>query len=62
MNAVKKVLNITSITNGCGPANEGYMLIESGIPIICGFEPNGGNVHGVDEWISVPSMAQTVNI
>jgi len=38
------------------------MLIESGIPIICGFGPIGGNVHGVDEWISVPSMAQTVNI
>ncbi|CAF3378239.1 unnamed protein product, partial [Rotaria sp. Silwood2] len=49
-------------TNGCGPANEGYMLIGSGIPTICGFGPIGGNVHGVDEWISIPSMAQTVDI
>ncbi len=62
VNAVKKILNITSTTNGCGPANEGYMLIGSGIPTICGFGPIGGNVHGVDEWISIPSMAQTVDI
>ncbi|CAM4752914.1 unnamed protein product [Rotaria magnacalcarata] len=62
VNAVKKVLNIIPTTNGCGPANEGYMLIDSGIPTICGFGPIGGNVHGVDEWISVPSMAQTVDI
>ena len=62
VNAVKNILNITPTTNGCGPANEGYMLIESGIPTICGFGPIGGNVHGVDEWISVPSMAQTVDI
>ena len=62
VNAVKKVLNVTPTTNGCGPANEGYMLIDSGIPTICGFGPIGGNVHGVDEWISVSSMAQTVDI
>lgn len=62
VNAVKRVLNVTPTTNGCGPANEGYMLIDSGIPTICGFGPIGGNVHGVDEWISVASMAQTVDI
>ncbi|CAF1203867.1 unnamed protein product [Rotaria sordida] len=62
VNAVKKILSITPTTNGCGPANEGYMLIESGIPTICGFGPIGGNVHGVDEWISIPSMTQTVDI
>ena len=62
VNAVKKVLDVTPTTRGCGPANEGYMLIDSGIPTICGFGPVGGNVHGVDEWISVPSMARTVDI
>lgn len=62
VDAVKKVLNITPTTHGCGPANEGYMLIDSSIPTICGFGPIGGNVHGVDEWISIPSMAQTVDI
>ena len=30
---------------GCGPANEGYMLIEKGIPTICGFGPKGGAPH-----------------
>lgn len=62
VNAVKTILNIIPTTNGCGPANEGYMLISSGIPTICGFGPIGGNVHGVDEWVSVPSMAETVDI
>jgi len=62
VSAVKKILNIIPTTNGCGPANEGYMLIESGIPTICGFGPIGGNAHAVDEWISIPSMAQTVDI
>jgi acetylornithine deacetylase/succinyl-diaminopimelate desuccinylase-like protein len=62
VNAVKNTLNIIPTSNGCGPANEGYMLIDSGIPTICGFGPIGGNVHGVDEWISIPSMAQTVDI
>ncbi|CAF1292741.1 unnamed protein product [Adineta ricciae] len=60
--AVEKILHVTPTTNGCGPANEGYMLIESGIPTICGFGPIGGNVHGVDEWVSVPSLAQTVDV
>jgi di/tripeptidase len=62
VSAVKKILNIIPSTNGCGPANEGYMLIDSGIPTICGFGPIGGNVHGVDEWISIPSMAETIDI
>ena len=62
VNAVRKVLQTTPSTHGCGPANEGYMLIQSGIPTICGFGPIGGNVHGVDEWISIPSMVQTVDI
>lgn len=60
--AVEKIHQFTPTAYGCGPANEGYMLIESGIPTICGFGPTGGNVHGVDEWISVPSMTQTVDV
>ena len=61
VNAIQKIYNLTPTTNGCGPANEGYMLIENGIPTICGFGPIGGNVHGVDEWISLTSMSQTVD-
>lgn len=62
VNAIKKIYNIIPTTKGCGPANEGYMLIENNIPTICGFGPIGGNVHGVDEWVSIPSMIQTVNV
>lgn len=62
INSVTKILNIIPTTNGCGPANEGYMLIGNHIPTICGFGPIGGNVHGVDEWISVSSLTDTVDI
>jgi len=45
---------------GAGPANEGYMLIESGIPTLCGFGPIGGNPHTADEWVSVESLIATL--
>jgi acetylornithine deacetylase/succinyl-diaminopimelate desuccinylase-like protein len=40
-----------------GPANEGYLLIEAGIPTLCGFGPRGGNPHAPDEWISIEDLA-----
>ena len=45
---------------GAGPANEGYMLIEAGIPTLCGFGPQGGNAHAPDEWVAIDSLATTV--
>jgi acetylornithine deacetylase/succinyl-diaminopimelate desuccinylase-like protein len=47
-------------TAGAGPANEGYMLIEAGIPTLCGFGPTGGNPHAPDEWVEVNSLPATV--
>jgi acetylornithine deacetylase/succinyl-diaminopimelate desuccinylase-like protein len=47
---------------GAGPANEGYMLIEAGIPTLPGFGPEGGNVHAPDEWVSVRSLWETVAV
>lgn len=47
---------------GAGPANEGYMLIEAGIPTLPGFGPQGGNVHAPDEWVSVRSLGETVAV
>ncbi len=44
---------------GAGPANEGYMLIGSGIPTLCGFGPTGGNPHAPDEWVSIRSLPVT---
>ncbi len=40
-----------------GPANEGYLLIEAGIPTLCGFGPRGGNPHAPDEWVSIEDLA-----
>jgi acetylornithine deacetylase/succinyl-diaminopimelate desuccinylase-like protein len=45
---------------GAGPANEGYMLIEAGIPTLCGFGPTGGNAHAPDEWVAVESLPKTL--
>lgn len=45
---------------GAGPANEGYMLIERGIPTLCGFGPSGGNAHAPDEWVSLESLPATI--
>jgi acetylornithine deacetylase/succinyl-diaminopimelate desuccinylase-like protein len=45
---------------GAGPANEGYMLIEAGIPTLCGFGPTGGNPHAPDEWVEINSLPLTV--
>lgn len=45
---------------GAGPTNEGYMLIEAGIPTLCGFGPRGGNAHAPDEWVDIDSLASTI--
>jgi acetylornithine deacetylase/succinyl-diaminopimelate desuccinylase-like protein len=45
---------------GAGPANEGYMLIDKGIPILPGFGPSGGNAHAPDEWVALDSLPVTV--
>jgi acetylornithine deacetylase/succinyl-diaminopimelate desuccinylase-like protein len=47
---------------GAGPANEGYMLIEAGIPTICGFGPEGGDVHAPNEWVTLESLPVTTTI
>lgn len=47
---------------GAGPGNEGYMLINAGIPTLCGFGPIGGNPHAPDEWIDVDSLPKTAAI
>jgi len=47
---------------GAGPGNEGYMLIEAGIPTLCGFGPIGGNPHAPDEWVDIQSLAKTAAI
>ncbi|MCL4561526.1 MAG: M20/M25/M40 family metallo-hydrolase, partial [Chloroflexi bacterium] len=52
----------TWLAQGAGPANEGYMLIQAGIPTLCGFGPQGDNAHAPDEWVDLESLPRTVAI
>jgi acetylornithine deacetylase/succinyl-diaminopimelate desuccinylase-like protein len=45
-----------------GPANEGYLLIERGIPTICGFGPTGENAHAVDEYVDIAGLVDAAAI
>lgn len=45
-----------------GPTNEGYLLIERGIPTICGFGPDGANAHAVDEYVEIDSLVETAAV
>jgi succinyl-diaminopimelate desuccinylase len=45
-----------------GPANEGYLLIERGIPTVCGFGPNGANFHGIDEYVEIDGLVSAAQI
>jgi acetylornithine deacetylase/succinyl-diaminopimelate desuccinylase-like protein len=47
---------------GAGPANEGYLLIQAGIPTVCGFGPPGGNAHAADEFVDVDGLLLTAKV
>lgn len=45
-----------------GPANEGYLLIEQGIPTVCGLGPTGENAHSVDEYVEIQGLVEAAVI
>ncbi len=45
-----------------GPANEGYLLIERGIPTVCGLGPTGANAHAADEYVEIDGLVQAAQI
>jgi acetylornithine deacetylase/succinyl-diaminopimelate desuccinylase-like protein len=45
-----------------GPANEGYLLVERGIPTICGMGPTGANAHAVDEYVEIKGLVEAAVI
>ena len=45
-----------------GPANEGYLLIERGIPTICGFGPTGENAHAADEYVDILGLVEAAEM
>lgn len=56
----REVTGNTWKAEGAGPANEGYMLIDAGIPNPCGFGPTGGNVYPINEWVTLSSLAPAI--
>lgn len=60
--ATARVRGITPMKTVAGPANEGYLLIEQGIPTVCGFGPTGANAHAVDEYVDVDSLYEAALI
>lgn len=60
--ALHQITGATAKRVVAGPANEGYLLIERGIPTICGFGPTGDNAHAADEYVDVESLGETAAI
>ncbi|NWG16447.1 MAG: M20/M25/M40 family metallo-hydrolase [Chloroflexi bacterium] len=60
--AVRQVKGIEPERAVAGPANEGYLLIEQGIPTVCGLGPSGANAHSVDEYVEIKSLAEAALI
>lgn len=60
--SVRQVKGITPKRVVAGPANEGYLLIERGIPTICGFGPSGANAHAVDEYVEIQGLVDAACI
>jgi acetylornithine deacetylase/succinyl-diaminopimelate desuccinylase-like protein len=57
--AVKGVRPIRAVA---GPANEGYLLIERGIPTVCGMGPAGENAHAPNEYVEIQGLVEAAGI
>lgn len=60
--AAQAVRGAAPVWTVAGPANEGYLLIERGIPTVCGFGPVGANAHAVDEYVEIASLSDAALI
>ncbi len=60
--AVQQVKGIKPARAVAGPANEGYLLIERGIPTICGLGPSGANAHAPNEYVEIEGLAEAALI
>lgn len=47
---------------GAGPWNDAWMFLERGIPTVCGYGPDGGNIHGADEFVDLESMKKVTKV
>lgn len=60
--AVEAVTGTRPPREVAGPANEGYLLIERGIPTICGMGPIGENAHAPDEYVEISGLTDAATI
>lgn len=58
----REVMGIAPEVRGCGPANEGYMLVEAGIPTICGFGAGGDGSHSANEYVELDTLPKIFEI
>ena len=58
----EEVMGVEPKIRGSGPASEGYMFIEAGIPTICGFGAEGDGVHSADEFLKLESLPKILEM
>ncbi len=58
----ESVLGVKPRPVGVGPWNDAWMLIKRDIPTICGFGPDGGGEHGVDEYVELKSLQKVTEV
>lgn len=61
-NAIEAVTGTYPRIGGSGPACDGWMFIQRGIPTICGYGVKCGGVHGADEWVELESLREVTNV
>lgn len=59
---VKDVKHVQPERVVAGPANEGYLLIEHGIPTVCGLGPTGENAHADNEYVEIQGLVDAASI
>jgi succinyl-diaminopimelate desuccinylase len=60
--AVKTVTGTQLRIEGSGPACDGWMFIQHGIPTVCGYGVNYGGVHGPNEWVDLSSLQSITEV
>lgn len=58
----KEVMGVDPEVRGTGAASEGYMFVEAGIPIICGFGAEGNGAHATDEYLELESLPKVLEL
>ena len=56
------ILKFQPKLRGAGPWSDAWMFIEKGIPAVCGFGPDGENVHSKGEFVYLESVRKITEI